>query len=308
MSDHSSEGVVLTWFSLSDRRLTANRWLMQQWCDQLGLPGGGLDRENVLWSYRHACATTTQYTDDEGKTRMMFAREGKTKGKVITYDVLRDDNTKLAAWQYFGPRRTERGKVAGSTRILPTYRATLSGRERAAAEQWVLAASQALEKELGEAPWNTVRRLLRAGFTLGGVPVLRRNTMFFCYADERAASDATGELIRRIDTGGDYQAMPLDERADLSIFAASADAWMHEQAAELIAAMEAWVENPDGQRKDRKTALSVWRKEITTLRQRTELHERRLSHDLPQTHETLHIATEMMAALHPTGGLQSATS
>jgi hypothetical protein len=305
-----ADDIALIWFRIDDKAICGSRWQVRRWCDDLGLPVGGiLSRQGSALAFIRACqATSLTYTGSNGVTCTLSATEKTIKNDLATFMIKRQDGMQLAALKYFAPRRTENGIVSGSHRVMPTFRPDMDEVDKTASMNWVEQAMRTFEAIQGEVTWAQIRRL--TSITLlasSAVPIQRRLTMYFCYADRLDPIRRIGELLRRIDGDNDLTCVQLAVDVDRSVFASSADIYLSELITAIGDSMEKWIVSVLTKKRSYQFMSGVWRDELAEVAAQQTYHSTRLSLDLPKTTASLAVATRMMEALAPSASLQDIT-
>lgn len=296
-----SSDIALIFITLDDESSTITRGDLRAWVQELGLPPAGLGRESTMNAFHAACeATKVRYVDADGGVRYLVSRRVKKNADFVTYEVVRDDALKVAQIKYFSPRRNPGGRVKGSTRVMSTVRKTLEQAEAAAAAEWLQIAEGEYAKLQDTAPWSTIRRVIRAGMLVTGVPLYRRASTFYTYEDQLDPCLRALEFVQRLNAGALTQVLHVTADTDRWLFARSADHMLAEQArlagSERI---EVWAGADPGKRRNLRASMNMWRKELVSIAEAKTRHEERLGIVLADTAKQLLLAEEMMQALSP---------
>ncbi len=268
--------VHLIWFTVDDSAVTASRADVRAWADELGLPQGPLSRGSMVSAFLKACSARVTYQDEAGQDRIVSAHEVARKDEFITFNVVRDDGMVLAQLKFFNARHNRAGIVTGTHVVKTIVRRGLAPLEEKATRQWLAESDEKYTQEQGYVPWPIIRRLARLAILAGAVPVTRRDTTFFGYDDDlRKVRNARTFMLRAMPSA-QFVILPIEDGADLSVFAGSADDHLFVQANELLTLVGDYVENP-GRHHKLNTVLAKWVPTFTEINQQMARHERRLS-------------------------------
>lgn len=291
--------ISLLWYRISNDHVTASRAQVRELIADLDMHGHVLARDSKLVAFRAACAIRLPYTDAEGRDWTVHAVETKRSTEFVTASVTREDGYRLAEFKFFQSRRTRAGVVKGTHLLRTTVRRPLPAQDKAATLAWIEAATAVYEQTQGEAPWTAIRRQARLSVLTAAIPVIGRDSMFFLYDDEIEVAHQTRAFIDATCTGYEFVLLAVDDSADYSVFAASAD---HQLAVEEL---EPWAIRVRAELELGMRPLSANRHaklaaKVADVRRLMERHERRLSLQLPRTRSSLAETEEMISRLpHP---------
>lgn len=298
--------IHLIMFTVDDSAVTASAADVRAWADALGVPGGPLTRISLAGAFEKACLTArVKYSDADGQEFLVTGREVARKDEFVTFEVARDDGRKLAQLKFFCARRGRKGIVAGTHLLKQMVRHHLDPADADAARAWLTEAEALFRVEQGYVPWYTIRRLARAAILLGAVPLARRNSTFFAYEDDLDQVRGAGAFLLRAVENAEFHILPLEDGADLSLLATSADRYLVEQAAWLLQRIRNWTGSTSPNRPILSKALETWTPEYEELVRQLTRHERRLSLRLPQTSSTLLDTNQLISSLVSSAHLPS---
>lgn len=294
---------------MDDAAPTADRVDVRAWANELGLPDGPLSRANTTTAFLKACETVTTYVDEAGHEHEITAHEVARKDEFITFRVRRnDDDTTMAQVKFFSARKGRKGIVANTHVVKSIVRQGLDATEAAAARAWISACETQFRIEQGQVPWYIVRRLVRVAIEQAAVPILRRRAMFFAYDDDLDETRKAAQFLHRTVAASEFTVMPVEDGADLSVLAVSADAFLNARAAHLLAHVRAF--RSEGSKNRARPAIKVetWAPQYEELVHQHARHQRRLRSPLPQTGSSLSSTYELMSRLAPSRRLPSVSA
>jgi hypothetical protein len=298
----------LIWFYMDDTAPTADKVDVRAWADELGLPDGQLSRANTTSAFIASCEVSTTYVDADGHVRTVAGRQVARREEFITVSVLRDDGKTLAQVKYFNARKGRTGIVANTHVVKTIVRSGLDAIEAAAAREWLAANEEQFRIEQGQVPWYIVRRLVRVAIEEAAVPVLRRKATFFAYEDDLDQVRAAGTFLRRTVATSEFIDLPIEDGADVSLFAASADAHLCGQVRHLLSLVEGFAAGNSPIRNPPAVKVAGWSPQYEALVSAHARHERRLRTRLTQTGLALPSLHQALTRLVPSIRLPTVTT
>jgi hypothetical protein len=304
---HVGTDVWLVWYTIDEDAPVVARNDVVDACARFGMPTGPLSRRNRVQSFRAVAeGTVLGYRDGSGQEWTITARAGKeVKESHVGYEAVRDDGHRMAQVKLFLPRRVESGVIPNSHRVKWLVRSNMDAADTAAAQEWCHSVEEAFALTQGEIDSRVIRRIVKASLERTCVPVYRRWTTLFAYADALPTVESTRAFVDAVVANSEVVTLPLADSA-LPGLVASADVASSSEMEHLVDTIESWVSRPAA-RNHFKIALLDWQREAAGAARRMRRHEQRLGSELSGARRLLAMAEEMTTALESSAHLLPAS-
>ncbi len=297
--------VSLIWYTLDDQSLLCSRTQLREWAEELQLPPGPLTRRSPSTTFITACSQTELTYGDPTAPRTVRGRQGGRRDDWVAFDAVRDDGYRLGQLKLFMPRRTAVGVIHDSYKVKSQARPALDLLDNLAAREWLELAEADFHRRQNEVPWYQLRRIARGLLLEAAVPVRRRSSTYFCYAEELGLVQRTATFLRLAAPEADVVVLPVHPGANVQGLVVSADEWVLSKVEDLVGSIERWVTRTDAQRPSLKSQVIRWRASAADLYVELTHHHQKLKDPLPRARAGLLMAEEMIRAIDPLAHLQT---